>query len=171
MDNGPSELGSHLASDGLARVTSMTTLVSGGSVRVISGSEVAGQSRPVRVSSGQVNPISSPALHVGSSFATPVSHNSLASTTSCSCSKLRLARHLSAICSTWHLTLSCSTLLHHFGINIFTPVRHPSHQLSDLYIHVKYTTVPISIPPYRKSLRVEHLSTTISHLRSTTHAF
>lgn len=30
-----------------------------------------------------MNPISSPALHVGSSFATPVSHNSLASTTSC----------------------------------------------------------------------------------------
>lgn len=81
MDNGPSELGSHLASDGLARVTSMTILASGGSVRVISGSEVAGQSRPVRVSSGQVNPISSPALAALFYGVSPVSHNSLG----CSC--------------------------------------------------------------------------------------
>lgn len=34
VGHGPSELGSHLALDGLARVSSMTTWVSGGSKRV-----------------------------------------------------------------------------------------------------------------------------------------
>jgi hypothetical protein len=42
VDDGLSELGSHLALEGLVRRSSMTTLVSGGSHMLISGSEVAG---------------------------------------------------------------------------------------------------------------------------------